>query len=383
LGSLKKKLLAAGLLNEAELERKSQTHQAPGPSLDKRALAQGIADSVRSGLSDAEIMKKFGIPASKLPGAYGSLIKVGYLTQEELERKAHPVQVASQPDKRLLAQNIVETVRKGLCDAEIMKKFGIPASKLPGAYSSLIKAGYLTQEELERRGNGEAFEETVDLIPDSVNPPRNPDHLTTLLTGSSQNQRPTFKWLCPACQTPHPEEYAVCPQCGIIVEKYKAKLAREQQCKGGAAAAKETITPGNPPDDQSVVTAPRTNQTHSPDPLASKQPAENVLDDQDKAVFEKLAKLQQLVEAGILSEEECHSKRYGLLRESPRTQGLLEALDDGIITEDEFQKKLAELTSKPSSPIAPELQAQPVPANTIQPTDTRVDPKAGKGLRVP
>ncbi len=86
LQSLKNKLLAAGLLTKAELDGKT----SPGkvvtpPPVDKKAFARNIAVAVKAGLSDDEIMKKFGISAAKLPGVLASLVKAGYLVQDYLD----------------------------------------------------------------------------------------------------------------------------------------------------------------------------------------------------------------------------------------------------------------------------------------------------------
>ena len=47
--------------------------------------------------------------------------------------------------------------------------------------------------------------------------------------GKSSPDQHVFRFLCPSCKTPHREELAVCPQCGVIVEKFREKQAREHK----------------------------------------------------------------------------------------------------------------------------------------------------------
>lgn len=137
----------------------------------KTISAREVVADIRVGLTDDQLMTKHGLSAEGLNSLKNKLLSAGLLTQAELngDVKSQPTQVATQVvDKKALARNISESVKSGLPDDEVVKRFGIPAGKLPGVFSSLIKAGYLTQEDLDRRPG--RFEQTVDLGIDSAVP---------------------------------------------------------------------------------------------------------------------------------------------------------------------------------------------------------------------
>ena len=85
LKSLKNKLLAAGLLAQAQ-DDKSKSIEVP-PESDTKVLARKIAEAVKAGWSDEEIAKTFGLLPDKLANVFPLLIKHGYMTQEDYDRR--------------------------------------------------------------------------------------------------------------------------------------------------------------------------------------------------------------------------------------------------------------------------------------------------------
>lgn len=188
-------------------------------------------------MTDEQLMVKHSLSAKGLQSLKSKLLAAGLLTQDQLDGKA-PTTVTPQVDKKAFARNIADAVKSGLPDNEITRKFGISSAKLTGVYNSLIKAGYLMLDDLIKRpGN---FEETVDLAPEIVKFPeqavQSPDNK------EPKTDRPVFRWVCPACKTPHGEEYPVCPQCGIIVEKFLAK-AGAAIVEHQESSREETVSP--------------------------------------------------------------------------------------------------------------------------------------------
>ncbi len=128
----------------------------------KTISAREVVSDIREGMTDDQLMRKHSLSAKGLSSLKNKLLNAGLITQAELDGQAAPNQTQTQAmDKKALARNIAEAVKSGLPDDEIMKRFGIPAGKLSSVFSSLIKGGYLTQEDLDGRPG--KFEQTVDL----------------------------------------------------------------------------------------------------------------------------------------------------------------------------------------------------------------------------
>lgn len=117
--------------------------------------------------------------------------------------------------KRLSAKEVLKDIRAGMSDQELMDKYDLSPGGLQSLFEKLMKAGLLTQDHLDRRTSGSQGTNTGTQ--------RRIDDPTVTLKEQAMHVPPAFKFLCPACKAPHTEEYAVCPQCGIIVEKFLAK----------------------------------------------------------------------------------------------------------------------------------------------------------------
>jgi hypothetical protein len=301
----------------------------------KTVSAREVVQDIKVGMTDEQLMLKHGLSAKGLQSLKTKLVTAGLLTAQEHNGQSPPTQVADPSvDKRVFAKNIADTVKNGVPDAEIIKRFGISAAKLPKVYESLVKGGYLTQEDLNRRGNGEAFEETVDLSLDSLSLPSDSSiPRKPLSVNPHQNQLPIFKWLCPSCKTPHSQEYPVCPQCGIIVEKYNEKVTRTQQAK--------EATPEAPPQQTVRNDLPTPPSSAQPDPASGITPATEVSSEFSK----KMAQLKDARDQGILSQAEFEKKNSELALQAKHSEAqdkLKGLLDAGIITQEEFEAKKAD-----------------------------------------
>lgn len=91
---------------------------------------------------------------------------------------------------KIKANEIVEDIRSGCSDAEIMAKYNLKEASLPVLYGKLIDAGRLSQTDLDQRTK------TVD---------------------------------CPACGFAHDPNLDICPRCSVVKEKYLAKKEREEE----------------------------------------------------------------------------------------------------------------------------------------------------------
>jgi hypothetical protein len=133
----------------------------------KTISAREVVADIKVGMTDDQLMAKHLLSAKGLESLKSKLVAAGLITEADLNGSPNPTQVPTQVvDKKAFARNIADAVRSGLPDSEILKKFGISASKLPNVFASLIKAGYLTQVDLDNRPG--SFEQTVDLGPEPV-----------------------------------------------------------------------------------------------------------------------------------------------------------------------------------------------------------------------
>jgi len=108
------------------------------------------------------------------------------------------------------ASTVVAEIREGVSDSALMEKYQLSSKGLESLFKKLIGAGAITQAELDSRAIPQ-HEEDVEIA-----------------------------WKCPACGKPQPQEVAVCPKCGVIVEKFvKRTLAPEVAFYSGDAAGKK------------------------------------------------------------------------------------------------------------------------------------------------
>jgi hypothetical protein len=338
---------------------------------EKKSLsAREVVADIRVGMTDEQLMEKHMLTAKGLQSLKNKLLSSGLVTQSQLDGRAGPTKVTSQVDKKALAKNIAAAVKTGLPDNEISKRFGISPSKLTSVYNSLIKAGYLAVDDLTKRPG--KFEETVDLA-EAAKVADSPGQ--TPVRKEITNERPVFRWLCPACKTPHPEEYAVCPQCGIIVEKYKEKLARTQQANNPTplVAPQQTIRDEMPKAPARAHTDSVSGATPVPEVTSefTKKMAQ-LKEARDRGIlgqaeFEKKSeelilqakhseavdKLSELLAAGIITQEEFEAKKDDPLQYQSRLEKLQEALASGVLSQSEFEQKKKELLGSPSSYDSP------------------------------
>gem|GEM_PF-304783 len=113
--------------------------------------------------------------------------------------------------KKLSAKEVVMDIRAGAADEFLMKKYGISDKGLQSLFQKLITAKVFTQADLDRRS---ARDVGTVIVHDDEAKPVHP---------TSTSTQTVFR--CPACNLPQSYEFKVCPQCGIIVEKFLKKKA--------------------------------------------------------------------------------------------------------------------------------------------------------------
>ena len=114
------------------------------------------------------------------------------------------------------ARDVVADIRAGATDVFLMKKYGLSEKGLKSLFQKLITAKVLTHAELDRRASAVEEVEAVIIEEDEVRP----------TPPASTSTQTVFR--CPACNMPQNKEFQVCPQCGIIVEKFLKKIQEQK-----------------------------------------------------------------------------------------------------------------------------------------------------------
>jgi hypothetical protein len=107
--------------------------------------------------------------------------------------------------RKLTARDILKDIRSGADDAALMKKFRLSAQGLQSVFNKMLKAGVVTQQELDERVP--VSERTVEL----------------------------GLYVCPACGNIQGKEFTECPRCGFVTpEHLRAQKEGEARAINGA-----------------------------------------------------------------------------------------------------------------------------------------------------
>ncbi|MFH0821760.1 MAG: ankyrin repeat domain-containing protein [Pseudomonadota bacterium] len=132
--------------------------------------------------------------------------------------------------KTLSAKAVVADVRAGLSDAELMEKYGLSPKELERVYRKLVEAGVLTQAEVQY-GQSTGTTETENLTSSAADRKERRPPLEEPSEANTEYVDFVVEFVCPACLAPQPSEHEVCPQCGVIVAKFKQKLEKEEEVR--------------------------------------------------------------------------------------------------------------------------------------------------------
>jgi len=127
------------------------------------------------------------------------------------------------PDQKVTHKALLQDIHAGVNDDNLRLRYGLSAEDLQKAIQTLIDAGRLTEEEIEKR-----------------------------------RLAPTPKRTCPACHSKISQSFKVCPYCGIVITKYTAWKGRS------------TVQPHQTPDREE-----KTRNTQRPIRSKSKQHTPN------------------------------------------------------------------------------------------------------------
>jgi hypothetical protein len=112
-----------------------------------RIKASDAANDIRSGMADSEMMEKYGLSAKGLHSLFLKLLEVKAITQSELNRRRanyHDTTIIGHMDSGSMA----EDVRSGMSDSELMNKYSLSSEGLRRAFQTLLNAKLIAPDDL-------------------------------------------------------------------------------------------------------------------------------------------------------------------------------------------------------------------------------------------
>ncbi len=109
----------------------------------------------------------------------------------------------SPPRRRINAREVVSDIKSGMSDFLLMQKYALSSKGLQSLFRKLLAAGLIGRSDLSEEAR--QGEDSIQL--DSVR--------------------------CPACGMPQFGSFDECPQCGIIVSKFRSRLTRIEKETNG------------------------------------------------------------------------------------------------------------------------------------------------------
>jgi hypothetical protein len=171
--------------------------------------AREAANDISNGLTETQLMQKYGLSAIGLMNLFDKLIDVGIVRRSPLQpRKAllmsephrdrptnsdlGPVRSSGASVKtkvKVDAKQIIEDIQAGLGDSELMEKHRLSVTGLQSLFTKLLDSGIIDQQMLNERVHWS--ERTLSIKIHE----------------------------CPVCFMPQFEAFDTCPQCGVILSK--------------------------------------------------------------------------------------------------------------------------------------------------------------------
>jgi uncharacterized protein (DUF433 family) len=158
----------------------------------RKVNAKEVLKDLRSGMDDAALMERYNLSSLGFESLFTKLLKTGLITQEEFDDRMMPfggtmtigedmeafalpakeqedrgpaVQAAGLRKKKwrppVKARDMVNDIRDGLNDAQLMEKYDLSAKGLQSVFTKLLEANALRRQELDRRIR--TGESTVDV----------------------------------------------------------------------------------------------------------------------------------------------------------------------------------------------------------------------------
>ncbi len=176
LHDLFKQLVAAGLLQRSELEERMtlsygtvviDPNRATWPEKQSKKLlinAKEALNCIRSGMSEAALMRQYRLSAKGLQSLFSKLLREKLISQSELESRASGGQgsfllddrpgeslVIDSFTPRVVAEDILDLIKAGTTRDFLKEKYKISDAQIEGFLDELVYKKLITQTELNHR----------------------------------------------------------------------------------------------------------------------------------------------------------------------------------------------------------------------------------------
>ncbi len=137
-------------------------------STKRTVKARDAVNDIRAGMTDSELMQKYGLSAKGLQRLFLKLLQVKAITQSELNRRLESY-LDTMMIEQMDAADMLEDLRSGTSNSELMQKYGLSAWGLQRAFQTLMQEKAIAEEELSSTSQSEV--DTVS-VEDKRNTPR-------------------------------------------------------------------------------------------------------------------------------------------------------------------------------------------------------------------
>jgi hypothetical protein len=112
-----------------------------------RIKARDAVNDIRCGINDSEMMQKYGLSAKGLHKLFMKLLEVKAISQSELDKRCAAYQDTIMI-QHLDSRNMADDLRTGMSDSEMMKKYALSSGGLQRAFQRMMDANIITVEDL-------------------------------------------------------------------------------------------------------------------------------------------------------------------------------------------------------------------------------------------
>lgn len=136
---------------------------------DRRVTIKAVeaVHCIRSGMSDTELMEKFGLSSAPLHNLFEQLVRRGILKESEVQARValdpgsvvvdlSKLEFPPQPAQKkpvIDAADALRCLRAGMDDCALMKRYNISVRGLQSLFNKLVSRGVITQAFLDRRSD--------------------------------------------------------------------------------------------------------------------------------------------------------------------------------------------------------------------------------------
>lgn len=109
--------------------------------------ARDVINDIRSGMTDSELMEKYGLSAKGLQSLFLKLLDIKALTQAEIDQRS----AAYQKTVSILpidGNDLTKDIRAGMTDSELMEKYDLSSEALQFALQTLTDTKVISVEEV-------------------------------------------------------------------------------------------------------------------------------------------------------------------------------------------------------------------------------------------